>query len=152
MIDKDSNARASADFAWQLVNSVTDYALFMMDPEGVIQSWNPGAERIKGYKPHEIIGKNFRTFYPPEDLASGKCDRELADARRDGAVEDEGWRVRKDGSLFWANVTITAVRDSAGQLIGFAKITRDMTRRREADEALRQSEERFRLLVERVHD
>ena len=120
-----------------LVESVKDYAIFILDPGGHVQTWNLGAERIKGYKAHEIIGKHFSTFYPPEVRASGKCEEELEIATRDGRFEEEGWRVRKDGALFWANVTITALRNPAGELVGFAKVTRDLTERRAAEENLR---------------
>ena len=117
-----------------LVESVTDYAIFVLDDTGVIRSWNPGAQRLKGYTEHEIVGKHFSIFYPPEALATGKPEWELKIATSDGRVEDEGWRVRKDGSRFWANVIITALRDDNGELIGFAKITRDLTERRNAEE------------------
>ena len=135
-----------------LERNVRDYALFMLDPTGVVISWNNGAQRIKGYTAQEIIGKHFSTFYPAEDLATGKPELELDLARADGRVEDEGWRVRKDGSRFWANVVITALYDEKGRLRGFAKITRDMTDRRRVEEELRSSEERFRLLVQDVSD
>ena len=117
-----------------LVESVTDYAIFVLDDTGVIRSWNPGAQRLKGYSEHEIVGKHFSIFYPPEALETGKPEWELKIAMSDGRVEDEGWRVRKDGSRFWANVVITALRDDNGELIGFAKITRDLTERRNAEE------------------
>ena len=131
-----------------LVESVKDYAIFMLDPTGHVTTWNPGAERIKGYLADEIIGKHFSIFYPPEDIAAGKTDRELQIARREGRFEEEGWRVRKDGRRIWANVTITALFSPAGTLLGFAKVTRDLTERREAEEETR----RFRLLVESVKD
>jgi PAS domain S-box-containing protein len=131
-----------------LVESVRDYAIFMLDPEGFVSTWNIGAERIKGYTADEIIGKHFSTFYPPEDVAAGKTERELEIAIATGRFEEEGWRVRKDGSLFWASVTITAMRDAGGKLVGFAKVTRDLTERRLAEEETR----RFRLLVESVRD
>ena len=135
-----------------LVESVRDYAIFMLDPQGHVLTWNAGAERFKGYRAEEIIGQHFSKFYPPEALAQGLPAHELEVASRVGSFEDEGWRVRKDGSQFWANVVITALRDAHGQLIGFAKVTRDLTKRRGHEEALRQSEERFRLLVEGVRD
>ena len=132
--------------------SVRDYAIFMLDPDGRIASWNAGAERIKGYRAAEIIGQHFSTFYPKEDVRSGKPQRLLSVAESEGHVEDEGWRVRKDGSRFWANVTITAVRDTSGNLIGFGKVTRDLTEWRRAEVALRRSEERSRLFVDAVQD
>jgi PAS domain S-box-containing protein len=135
-----------------LVDSVRDYAIFMLDPEGHVLTWNAGAERFKGYRADEIIGSHFSRFYPPDALARRLPEHELEMATRDGAFEDEGWRVRKDGSLFWANVVITAMRDATGQLVGFAKVTRDLTQRRNHEEALKRSEERFRLLVEGVAD
>ncbi|MBN8226131.1 PAS domain-containing sensor histidine kinase [Corallococcus macrosporus] len=134
------------------IDSVKDYAILTLDPAGYIVSWNTGAERIKGYKAEEILGQHFSRFYPPEDIASGKPQMELEIVNREGRFEEEGWRVRKDGSLFWANVVITAMRDSKGQLIGYGKVTRDFTERKQTQERLRESEERFRLLVEHVQD
>ena len=122
------------------VGGVTDYAIFMLDTEGVITNWNNGAERIKGYRADEIIGQHFSVFYSGKDREDGLPQRVLMTAARDGRVEAEGWRIRKDGSRFWANVVIDAVHDDAGDLIGFAKITRDMTERRAVDEQLRQSQ------------
>jgi PAS domain S-box-containing protein len=112
-----------------LIESVEDYAIFRLDPTGHVASWNSGAQKIKGYRADEIIGQHFSIFYIPEDIGVGKPARELATAISDGRVEDEGWRIRRDGSRFWANVIITAIRDSSGMLRGFAKITRDMTER-----------------------
>ena len=131
-----------------LVESVKDYAIFMLDEGGHIRTWNAGAERIKGYKADEIIGKHFSIFYPPEDVAAGKTERELEIATREGRFEEEGWRIRKDGSRMWASVTITALRNSEGILVGFAKVTRDLSERRAAEEAA----QRFQLLVESVKD
>ena len=116
------------------VKSVVDYAIFMLDPQGYIVSWNPGAERAKGYTAEEIIGRHFSTFYTPEDLARDHPANELRIARREGRYEEQGWRLRKDGSRFWAHVVITAVRDDDGQLIGFGKVTRDLTERKEREE------------------
>jgi PAS domain S-box-containing protein len=135
-----------------LVEAARDYALFVLDPGGHIVTWNPGAERIKGYRAEEIIGRHFSAFYPPEDVAADKPGWELRVAEAEGRVEDEGWRLRKDGARFWANVVITALRDAEGRLVGFSKITRDLTERKAAEEALRRSEERYRLLVESVKD
>ncbi len=120
-----------------LVESVKDYAIFILDPDGRVSTWNPGAERIKGYTASEIVGRHFSIFFPPEVAASGKCDEELEIAAREGRFEEESWRVRKDGSKLWANVTITALRDSDGTLLGFAKVTQDLTTRKEAEENLR---------------
>ena len=135
-----------------LVESVRDYAIFALDAEGRVISWNIGAERTKGYRPQEIIGKHISVFYPPEAIAAGKPGKLLALAVKHGRVEDEGWRVRKDGSLFWADVVITALRDETGKHVGYAKVTRDLTQRLQAEQALRASEERFRLLVHSVRD
>ncbi|CAN7791279.1 PAS domain-containing sensor histidine kinase [Caballeronia sp. LjRoot34] len=110
-----------------MIETVQDYAIFMLDPLGNVASWNAGAQKIKGYSSDEIIGRHFSIFYTPEDIATGKPGEELATANSCGRIEDEGWRVRRDGSHFWANVVITAVRDEAGTLRGFAKITKDMT-------------------------
>jgi PAS domain S-box-containing protein len=135
-----------------LVQSVTDYAIYMLDPEGNVSSWNAGARRFKGYEPDEIIGKHFSRFYTPEERAREIPRIALETAEREGRFETEGWRVRKDGTHFWANVVIDPIRDPGGQLVGFAKVTRDLTERKTADEELRRSEERFRLLVQSVTD
>jgi len=131
-----------------LVESVKDYAIFILDPSGHVTTWNPGAERIKGYRACDIIGKHFSIFYPPGSSVLEKCEQELEIAARDGRFEEEGWRVRKDGSRMWANVTITALRDPSGLLVGYAKVTQDLTIRRAAEEEAR----RFQLLVESVKD
>ena len=135
-----------------LVDSVQDYAIFMLDVEGRVMTWNPGARKIKGWKADEIIGRSFETFYTPEAVAAGWPKEELRRATLEGRFEDKGWRVRKDGTRLWANVVITALRDSDGELCGFAKVTRDLTENRRQEEALRQSEEQLRLMVESVKD
>jgi PAS domain S-box-containing protein len=135
-----------------LIEAVTDYGIFMLDPTGHIISWNTGAQKLKGWRREEILGKHFSIFYPPEAVASGWPDEELRRAQARGRFEDEGWRVRKDGTRFWANVVITALFGPMGELSGFAKITRDLTERRQHEEELRESEERFRLLVDSVRD
>jgi PAS domain S-box-containing protein len=119
-----------------MVESVSDYAIVMLDPEGRIASWNTGAQRIKGFQADEILGKHFSTFYPPDDVANGKPQRDLEKAAASGRHEDEGWRVRKDGSLFWANIVFTSIRDQGGNLRGFAKLTRDLTERNKIETAL----------------
>ena len=122
------------------VDAVREYAIFMLDPAGMVVTWNTGAQRIKGYTADEIIGQHFSTFYIPDDVAAGKPQRELAEAIANGQCRDEGWRLRKDGTRFWANVVITAIIAGDGQLEGFAKITRDDTDRKWADERVRELE------------
>jgi PAS domain S-box-containing protein len=135
-----------------LVDSVRDYAIFILDPHGQVATWNAGAERIKGYTADEIVGRHFSTFYDPAEVAAGKCEHELEVASRVGRFEDEGWRLRKDGSRFWANVVITSLRDESGALIGFGKVTRDLTERKAAEEQRRVAETRLGLLIESVTD
>ena len=148
-----SAAEAALEGRFQLlIDGVVDYGIFVLDPGGHVISWNSGAEKLKGYRRDEIIGKHFSIFYPPEANATGWPQEELRRARELGRFEDEGWRVRKDGTLFWANVIITAVHGPDGSLTGYVKITRDLTERRRHEEELRVSEERFRLLVESVRD
>src|SRR2546430_8402922 len=147
-----ATTRESGDSFRLLVEGIRDYAIFMLDGAGRVSTWNTGAQRIKCYRAEEIVGQHFSRFHPPEAVAAGKPARLLALAAREGRAEDEGWRVRKDGSRFWANVTITALRDSDGAVIGFAKVTRDMTERKTVEDALRQSEETFQLLTESVQD
>ena len=135
-----------------LVQSIVDYAIYMLDSSGIVTSWNAGAERIKGFQTHEIVGKHFSTFYTDEDRRAGVPDKVLETVRRDGRFEGEGWRRRKDGSRFWASVVIDAIKDDDGKLVGFAKITRDMTEKRAAQQALTEAEQRFRILVQGVTD
>jgi len=135
-----------------LVDAVTDYAIYMLDPKGIITSWNPGAKRLKGYEESEILGESFSRFYTDDDRQSGLPRRALERAEREGKFENEGWRVRKDGARFWAYVVIDPIRDHAGNLVGFAKITRDLTERMKAEATLRASQEQFRLLVQGVTD
>lgn len=135
-----------------LIDAVIDYAIYMIDPDGIISSWNAGAKRFKGYEEAEIIGQHFSRFYTEEDRLKGMPQRALDTAIRDGRFEGEGWRVRKDGTHFWCHVVIDPIRDPSGKLLGFAKITRDLTDRKMAEEVLKQSEQQFRLLVQSVTD
>jgi PAS domain S-box-containing protein len=151
-ISSDTSSGAEGNLLRLLIDSVQDYAIFALDQKGNVLTWNPGAERLKGYAADEITGRHFSAFYTEEDLTAGKPARLLQVAAAAGKAEDEGWRVRKDGTRFWANVLITALRDDAGVLVGFAKVTRDLTVRRAAEEMMRESEERFRLLVQSVED
>jgi PAS domain S-box-containing protein len=131
---RDGASRINNDLFRLLVESVRDYAIFILDPLGHILTWNPGAEALKGYTSEEIVGKHFSQFYPREAVESGWPERELTWAERDGRFADEGWRVRKDGSMFWAGVVITALRTADGELTGFAKITQDLTDRRGSEQ------------------
>lgn len=135
-----------------LVQSIVDYAIYMLDPKGFVTSWNSGAERIKGFQTEEIVGQHFSKFYTEEDRAAGMPQEVLQTARKEGKFEGEGWRVRKDGTRFWASVVVDRINDENGKLIGFAKITRDMTDKREAQQALLEAEQRFRILVQGVTD
>ncbi|MFC4930901.1 hybrid sensor histidine kinase/response regulator [Massilia sp. GCM10023247] len=135
-----------------LISGISDYAIYMLDPDGRVSSWNTGAQRFKGYQQHEILGRHFSQFYTPEDRAASLPARALATSLVEGKYEAEGWRMRKDGTRFWASVVIDPIYDEYGTLLGYAKITRDITARRDAEKELRASEERFRLLVQGVTD
>jgi len=135
-----------------LVQSIVDYAIYMLDPNGFVTSWNAGAQRIKGFQTEEIVGKHFSTFYTDEDRKAGLPKTVLETARKEGKYEGEGLRVRKDGTRFWASVVVDRINDENGKLVGFAKITRDMTTQREAQQALVESEQRFRILIQGVTD
>src|SRR5262245_43785461 len=135
-----------------LVQRVHDYAIFMIDPTGLVMSWNEGAQALKGYDAHEIIGQSFERFYQEEDRRNHKPTQLLKTAAALGRVEDEGWRIRKDGTRFWADVIITAIHDEIGNLIGFGKVTRDLTERRRAEEALREAAQALeKRVAERTH-
>ena len=135
-----------------LVEFISDYAIYLLDPDGRVVNWNLGAQRFKGYTADEIVGQNFAKFYSEEERAAGVPKRNLERAAKEGRFEEEGWRYRKDGSRFWASVVIDRIVDPDGRLVGFAKITRDLTERRAQEQALRRSEEQFRLLVKGVTD
>jgi len=147
-----ASAAISDDPFRLLVQSILDYAIYLLDPNGFVTSWNAGAERIKGFRAEEIVGKHFSTFYTPEDRKAGVPTRVLETARSEGKFEGEGWRVRKDGTRFWASVVVDAIKDESGEVIGFAKITRDMTEQRAAQQALLDAERTFRILVQGVTD
>ena len=135
-----------------LVNAITDYAVYMLDKDGYVATWNPGARRFKGYEPHEIVGQHFSRFFTEEDRAAGVPQRALQTAATEGRFETEGWRIRKDGTRMWAHVVVDPIIDDSGTLVGFAKITRDITERKSTEQALFESEQRFRMLVQGVHD
>ncbi|MDR6594797.1 PAS domain S-box protein [Saccharothrix longispora] len=148
-VDPVSGIQTPTEDAYRLlVQSVVDYAIFMLDPGGRVISWNAGAERIKGYSAEDVLGRHFSAFYPPEDLAARKPWRELEVAAEVGRFEDEGWRLRADGSRFWANVVITALVDETGELRGYAKVTRDMTERRRTEQKLTEQRRLVAHLVE----
>ena len=155
-----TNPETATDAVYRLlIDSITDYAIFMLDPTGHVSTWNAGARQIKQYEAEEIIGRHFSVFYTAGAKASGYPDMELSEARARGRYEDEGWRVRKDGSVFWANVIITPVYNRERELVGFSKVTRNLSERKKAEDdlheafqELQESEERFRLLIEGVTD
>jgi PAS domain S-box-containing protein len=152
VLEKELALRQSEERFRLLVEAVQDYAIFMLNPEGIITSWNIGAERLKGYKTAEILGKHFSCFYPEEDVRNGKPQWELVIAAKESRFEDEGWRLRKDGSRFWANVIITAVRNAQGELLGFAKVTRDFTERMHAHRALNKEVAERRNAQQQLHE
>lgn len=153
MSDVRSKTSSSEDMRFRLlIDAVIDYAIYMIDPDGIITSWNAGARRFKGYEEAEILGQHFSRFYTEEDRRAGLPQRALDTAVNEGRFEAEGWRVRKDGTHFWSHVVIDPIRDPSGTLLGFAKITRDLTDRKMAEETLKQSEQQFRLLVQSVTD
>src|ERR1041384_561670 len=144
-----NNGKHETDDRYRLmIDAITDYAIITLDPDGVIQTWSRGAQNLKQYRESEIIGRHFLVFYPPEDTQRGKPQAELATAAATGRFEDEGWRVKKDGTRFWANVVITAQRDGNGKLTGFSKVTRDLSERKQADDL----QERFRQVVNAITD
>lgn len=144
--------RESEESFRHVVDSITDYSIFLISPHGEVLTWNKGARRMFGYPGAEIIGRNYRVLFIPEDFASGLPEREIADAEREGRAEREGLRVHKDGSRFWANEIITSLCDASGQIVGFTKVVRDLTARKRMEDALRESEQRYRRLVENVRE
>jgi PAS domain S-box-containing protein len=152
LIARARSGAESAELFRMLVTTLRDYAIFMLDPRGFVATWNAGAQRLQGYSADEIIGRHFSTFHLADEVASGTCERALVVAATEGRFEDEGWRVRKDGSKFWANVIITALRDADGTLIGFGKVTRDLSERKHAEDLRFAAEERYRFLIDSVKD
>jgi len=152
--DQLRQSKLEADIAKEnyrlLIESVKDYAIIRLDPLGTIRSWNTGAERIMGYRADEVLGQHFSKFYPLDDVENGKCDFELKYAEMESVFEGEGWRIRKDGTKFWANLILTCLRNDQGELVGFSKITRDITNRKDAELALRESESRYRAMADKV--
>ncbi|HYF00577.1 MAG TPA: PAS domain S-box protein [Planctomycetota bacterium] len=144
--------RQSEERSRQLLEGIRDYAVYMLDPDGRVASWNPGAERVKGFRADEVLGRHVSLFYTVEDVSAGKPEKDLQEAVEKGVYAGEGWRVRRDGSIYWADVTINTIRDVSGALRGFAKVTRDVTGHRKAQEELRRAEERFRLLVDGIRE
>ena len=152
-VSRDLSERRQFEIRYRLmVESVKDYGIFMLDENGFVRSWNLGAQLIKGYAPDEIIGKHFSTFYTAPDIERRHPEDELRQAVANGRFEEEGWRVRKDGSEFWANVVITALYDDNKKLVGFSKVTRDLTARMQSETQLRESEEKFRSMIANVKD
>jgi PAS domain S-box-containing protein len=150
---KNSNDLAGAGDRYRLlIESITDYAIYMLTPDGLVSSWNPGAKRFKGYDEAEVLGRHFSVFYPPEDVEAGRPEAALRTAAQKGRFEGEGWRLKKDGSRFWCHVVIDPILSPSGEIIGFAKNTRDLTERRRAETELLESERQFRLLVQSVTD
>jgi len=135
-----------------VADSIKDYAIFLLDSEGVVLTWNTGAQRIKGYAAGDIVGQSFSRFYTDEDRAARRPQQHLMVAAREGRIEIEGWRVRKDGSRFWANVVISPIHGEGGEVQGFVKVTRDLTERRRIEQQLKDGEERLRLMIESVKD
>jgi PAS domain S-box-containing protein len=152
LLAKNEELKFSEERYHKMIDEVEDYAIILLDKDGTILNWNKGAEKIKGYTPEEIYGKNFRIFYTPEDLAAGRPDRLIRLAANSGKAADEGWRVRKDGTRFWGSIVITALHDEHGNVTGFSKVTRDLTERKMAEEELKKSEERYHRMVDEVED
>jgi PAS domain S-box-containing protein len=150
--DRRKAAAASIPQLQLLIDAVVDYAIYMIGLDGRVLSWNSGAVRLKGYEPREIIGQPFSRFYTPEDQAAGIPQKALRVAKEEGRFHAEGWRVTKDGTRFWASVVIDAIKNESGEVIGFAKVTRDITDRQEAQQRLLESERRYRRLIEAVVD